>query len=138
MKKSDPNVGATVQAEPATQAKGFAWRKWAPIGGVGIVLILGIAVWSLKSKKPPRVSGFNRAALRMLQDKDVQEELILTEDQKMGITHLQADQQRAFEGKDDISREEREDILAELARTNEAEIKKLLDEGQMIRLHQIY
>jgi hypothetical protein len=127
----------TAGAAPSGFLAKYPWRKWAPVAAVGVVLIIGIA-WAMRSSKPARVSGFTRSALRLLNQKAVQDELQITQDQLFGITHLEAEEKRAMEGPEDMPRQEREKKMIAQGKITEAELKNLLDEGQMKRLKQIY
>ncbi len=81
--------------------------------------------------------GMRNNALFMLRSPELQKELKLSDDQRADIGGLMSEAIGAMQDLRDADPEERREVMQELMEEGQAELKKILNEDQQKRLHEI-
>jgi Spy/CpxP family protein refolding chaperone len=106
--------------------------------------VVAIAVCPAWAQEQQRQRGggrgfgaFGAGTLYLLGQKSVQEELKLSDEQVKKVTELQEKQREAFQGLRDLSPEERQTKMQEIAKAQNEALAKVLDAKQLKRAKQI-
>jgi Spy/CpxP family protein refolding chaperone len=110
------------------------------IGQITVVLaVVAMASGSAQAQQQNRrgFGGFGGSPIFLLNQKSVQEELKLTEDQVTKVKELSEKQRESFRGLRDLSQEERQKKVAESAKANAKAVAEILKPEQLKRVKQI-
>jgi hypothetical protein len=134
----NPAAGAAA-AKPAKFLTQQRIRRWGPVFAVAAILLLVGTLWAVrKARVPPRSTPFSRDVMNLLNQKAVQKELALSDEQMTKIREFGADRRMSMEDFRDLSPEVREARMNEQAQAAEKTAVTLLDSSQFARLKQIY
>lgn len=104
---------------------------------VAVAVVVAPAIGQQQKQRGQGRGGFGGGSLFLLAAKSVQEELKLSADQVKEVEDLNARQREAFQGQENLSREERAQKLQELGNKNQEAINKMLKPEQQKRLKQL-
>jgi Spy/CpxP family protein refolding chaperone len=108
------------------------------LGAVVFVLALAAAstAWAQRPQGGRGFGGFG-GGLGLLSQQSVKDDLKLTEDQSKQVDELAAKQRETFSGFRDLSREERREKFAEIAKEARTKLDSILNADQLKRFRQI-